>query len=65
MPSTRWRAQPPLGATRFLVDAATATSARIDPPSRRGVVDRLVWTAELFARLEQRDRFQAAGGRPP
>ena len=25
--------------------------------------DRVVWTAELFARLDQRDRLQAAGGK--
>jgi hypothetical protein len=31
-------------------------------PPRRSIADRVVWTAELFARLEQRDRLLARGG---
>lgn len=57
-PSTAARAVPPLAATRFLVDAAVAAAPRIDTPARRGVADRVVWTAELFARLEARDRVR-------
>ena len=63
---------PPLAANRFLVDAALAalaaqaegprpdgqrmTATQPDAPVQRGLVDRVVWTAELFARLEQRER---------
>jgi 15-cis-phytoene synthase len=61
-PSAATRPVPPLPATRWLVDAALAASPRVDPPPRRSIVDRLVWTAELFARLEQRER-QAASQR--
>ena len=53
---------PPLRANRFLVDAALAASPVGDLPPRRGLVDRVVWTFELFARLEQRDRLRALGG---
>ncbi len=55
---------PPLAANRFLVDAAVAMAApAVAPASRpRSVADRVVWTAELFARLEQRDRLMARGG---
>jgi phytoene synthase len=59
-PAAAARPVPPLPATRFLVDAALAASPRVDAPPRRGFVDRLVWTAELFARLEQRERQAAA-----
>jgi len=55
---------PALAANRFLVDAAVATAApavMVTPP-RRSIIDRVVWTAELFARLEQRDRALAGGG---
>ncbi len=44
--------RPPLPANAFLVDAA-ATRAAARP---RGVADRVVWTLELFASLEQRER---------
>ena len=46
----------PLPATRFLVDAALAALPRFELPPRRGIVERLVWTAELFASMEQRER---------
>ena len=49
-------ALPALAANRFLVEAAMAAAPRFDVPARRGVADRLVWTVELFARLEERDR---------
>ena len=56
---------PPLPATGFLVDAAMREAPRAASPSRapprRGLGERIVWTAELFARLEQRDRSRAAG----
>jgi phytoene synthase len=55
---------PPLAANRFLVDAALAAAPRQEAPLHRGVVDRVEWTVELFARLEQRDR-QRAGVRLP
>jgi phytoene synthase len=48
---------PPLRANRFLVEAAAES---VDTPPRRGVVDRVVWTFELFARLEQRERVRVA-----
>lgn len=51
---------PPLAATRFLVDASLAASPRAEAPVRRGLVERLVWTAELFSRLEQRERQRVA-----
>jgi phytoene synthase len=54
------RPLPPLTATRSLVDAAMAASPRVDAPVHRGVGERVVWTVELFARLEQRDRQRAA-----
>ncbi len=61
MPSSAAGAVPPLRATRFLVDAAAAPAPRTDAAARRGVADRVVWTVELFARLEQRDRLRTAG----
>jgi phytoene synthase len=51
---------PPLRANRFLVEAAVAAAPRIDASVRRGVGERVVWTVELFARLEQRDRQRAS-----
>lgn len=51
---------PPLAATRFLVDAALAAAPRADASARRGLAARVVWTAELFARLEERDRLRRA-----
>jgi len=53
-------AAPSLRANRFLVEAAAATSPRAEAVPRRGVGERVVWTFELFARLEQRDRLRAA-----
>ena len=56
-PSASAVAAPPLPANRFLVDAGVASCApSTQKPQRRSVSDRVVWTAELFARLEQRDR---------
>jgi len=55
---------PPLAANRFLVEAALAAAPRQEAPLHRGVVDRVEWAVELFARLEQRDR-QRAGVRLP
>ena len=56
---------PPLAANRFLVDAAVASAPNAGEPGaqRRSVADRVVWTFELFARLEQRDRLLASRGR--
>ncbi len=59
-PSAALAALAPLPANRFLVDAAARAEA---PAPRRGVVDRVVWTAELFARLDSRDRQRASGAR--
>jgi 15-cis-phytoene synthase len=66
---------PPLAANRFLVETAadpisaavlvtapvTASVAAHERPVRRSLSDRVVWTCELFARLEQRDRLRASG----
>jgi phytoene synthase len=60
-PSAASPALPPLRANRFLVDAAMAASPRAESSPHRGVGERVVWTFELFARLEQRDRLRAAG----
>jgi hypothetical protein len=30
-------------------------------PANRSMVERVAWTFELFARLEQRDRLRASG----
>ena len=46
-------AVPALSANRFLVDAAAVGPAREGP---RPVTDRVGWTLELFASLEQRER---------
>lgn len=53
-------ALPPLPATRFLVDAAAVSG---EARARRGVADRVVWTLELFARLEQREHART-GAQP-
>jgi hypothetical protein len=45
-----------LPANRFLIDAVLAGAPRVELPPPRGLADRVVWTLELFARLEQRDR---------
>ncbi len=50
----------PLPATRFLVEAALAALPRAEPLPRRSIAERLVWTAELFASLEQRERRPVA-----
>ena len=52
---------PALAANRFLLDAVLAGSARVEPEARRGLIERVVWAFELFARLEQRDRLRAGG----
>ena len=57
-PPAATHALPPLAANHFLVDAVLATPARTEPPKARGFADSLVWTAELFARLEERDRLR-------
>ena len=59
------RSVPPLVANRFLIDAAMAgqPAPRAVQPERRGLGERVVWTAELFARLEQRDRLAAGAAR--
>lgn len=61
-PRAAGRAVPPLPANRFLVDAVLAASTRAATAPRRGIADRVVWTLELFARLEHRDRLRASGG---
>ncbi len=60
-------ASPPLAATRYLVDAASTTSAL--PTSRATRVthgpaagSRIVWLIELFERLERQDRLRHVGG---
>jgi 15-cis-phytoene synthase len=55
---------PPLAANRFLVEAATRGVPSTPPDrARRSVSDRIVWTLELFARVEQRRQSQGAGPR--
>jgi len=53
----------PLPATAFLVEAARHSMAGPDLTHslevRRGIGERLVWTIDLFTRLEQRDRALA------
>jgi 15-cis-phytoene synthase len=51
---------PPLEANQFVVDAALAEAPPADAPPRRGLVERVVWTAELFSWLAQRDRQAAS-----
>jgi 15-cis-phytoene synthase len=65
MPSAGHRAAPPLPANRFLVEAVIAAAPRAAAPASRGIVERIVWAFELFARLEQRDRMRAAGRSVP
>ena len=60
-PAASSRPAPPLPANRFLVDAAVAAAPRLEAAPRRGFGERIVWAAELFARLEQRDRVRASG----
>jgi phytoene synthase len=61
-PSAPARPASPLPATRFLVEAATSdpTSGAATPI---GLAGRVVWTLELFARLERRERAHAAARR--
>ncbi|WP_127996383.1 phytoene/squalene synthase family protein [Piscinibacter defluvii] len=47
--------EPPLAATRYLVDAAADRHA---PP--RGLAEKALWVLDLFERLERRDRLQRA-----
>ncbi|MES1162238.1 MAG: squalene/phytoene synthase family protein, partial [Rhizobacter sp.] len=53
VPSGAAAAQPPLAATRFLVDAAVA--ARLPQPGGKAA-----WVIDLFERLERRERLQRA-----
>jgi phytoene synthase len=57
-PSAAGGVSPPLAATRFLVDAVPPTVRDEDHVPRRGPTARLVWTLELFARLDQRERMR-------
>ncbi|MEO3471039.1 phytoene/squalene synthase family protein [Roseomonas sp. CAU 1739] len=64
-PLLAWRAaspaQPaaPLAANRFLVDAAAAVQRPHPVVPWWAFGDRIVWAAELFARLDQRERRRA------
>ena len=60
VPSSRARALPALAATGFLVDAAMAAAPAEEAGSARGIAGRVIWTVELFARLEARDRGERA-----
>ena len=60
-PSDTAAAVPPLRANRFLVEAAAGAMQGVGIRPRRGLSERAVWTLELFARLEQRDRLRASG----
>ena len=51
-PSAASQHAPPLDANRFLVEAALASRPAPVPP-RRSLSDRVVWTAELFVRLDR------------
>lgn len=63
-PSVASPVAPVLPANRFLVDAAAASrplvGSRAPAVGRRSISDRVVWTAELFARLDR----GAPGGVP-
>lgn len=61
-PSASQRGLPALPANRFLVDAAAqrmATEDGRDARPRRGIAGSVVWTLELFARLEEQDRSRS------
>lgn len=64
-PLLAWRAakapQPvaPLAANRFLVDAVAAVQRPPPPTPWWAVGERVVWAAELFSRLDERDRRRA------
>lgn len=66
-PSPAGQALPPLAANRFLIEAAACAtpcaSAVAPKPPRRSIGERMVWTIELFTRLEQRDRLGALAQR--
>jgi phytoene synthase len=59
-PPVAARPAPALPANRFLVDAAEAALPQPAMPLHRGIAERIVWTVELFARLEERDRQRLA-----
>ena len=60
-PSTSAHSVPPLAANRFLVDAALASRPVLAPkPARRSISDRVVWTAELFVRLDRAEGLSAS-----
>jgi len=48
---------PPLPETRYLVEAVAATQIKPAAECRRRVADRVLWVAELFATLNERDRM--------
>ena len=53
--------EPPLPATRHLVDAASLSAATA-PSAAPGAEGRFVWMLDLFERLERQDRLRHAGG---
>ncbi len=65
-PAAAAQAAPPLAANRFLIEAALGSVPAFTPaaepakPPRRSIAERVVWTAELFARLDQRDALGAS-----
>jgi len=62
-PFSERRPAPALAANRFLVDAALAAAPRAEAAAPRSSLDeRVGWTLDLFARLEQRDRLRASRG---
>lgn len=67
-PSAQQLAQPPLGATRYLVDAAVEARAPEASPARRlpawwRLDHRIAGVIELFERLEQRERMMRVTAR--
>lgn len=56
-------AAPPLEATRFLVDAVSAAPVPRRPAPPRNLGEQIVWLAELFDRLEQREQPQGEPAR--
>ncbi len=52
------QSQSALAETQYLVDAVTATKTQQAERGRRRVTDRILWVAELFAALQERDRLQ-------
>ena len=53
--------QPPLDETRFLVDAVAASQGRFASNKRRGVSESILWVAELFVALDERERTSRVG----